>query len=116
RELRFDDTRRFGRIAYGSRRVLEETRVLPPLGLEPLSEDFSLEEFDRVMRRTTRTVKAALLDQRGVAGLGNIYVDEACHLAGIRPARGCHRLNRAQRHERTAAIRNARTTDIAHMR
>jgi formamidopyrimidine-DNA glycosylase len=97
RELRFDDSRRFGRIAYGTWARLEETRVLPRLGVEPLSKDFSLEELDRVLRRTTRSVKAALLDQGVVAGLGNIYVDEACHLAGIRPTRRCHRLTRAQR-------------------
>jgi formamidopyrimidine-DNA glycosylase len=103
RELRFDDARRFGRVAYGSRARLEEARVLPRLGLEPLSEEFSADELDRVLKRTTRTVKAALLDQTGVAGLGNIYVDEACYLAGVRPTRRCHRLTRVQR----AALHNA---------
>ena len=50
-----------------------------------------------VLRATTRTVKAALLDQKGVAGLGNIYIDEACFLAGVRPTRRCHRLTRRER-------------------
>jgi formamidopyrimidine-DNA glycosylase len=77
--------------------------VLPRLGLEPLSDEFSADGLDRVLKRTTRTVKAALLDQTGVAGLGNIYVDEACYLAGVRPTRRCHRLTRAQR----AALHNA---------
>lgn len=104
RELRFDDTRRFGRIAYGSRSLLEQSRVLPPLGLEPLSDEFSLAEFERLLRRTTRSVKAALLDQARVAGMGNIYIDEACFLAGIRPTRRCHRLTRAQRARLHAAI------------
>jgi formamidopyrimidine-DNA glycosylase len=97
RELRFDDIRRFGRIAYGSRALLEQSRVLPPLGLEPLSDEFSLSEFERLLRRTTRSVKAALLDQARVAGLGNIYIDEACFVAGVRPTRRCHRLARAER-------------------
>ena len=97
RELRFDDARRFGRIAYGSRARLEESRVLPRLGLEPLSEEFSRDGLDLVLKRTTRMVKAALLDQSGVAGLGNIYADEACYLAGVRPTRRCHRLTGAQR-------------------
>jgi formamidopyrimidine-DNA glycosylase len=104
RELRFDDVRRFGRIAYGSRALLEESRVLPPLGLEPLSDDFSVPEFERIMRSTTRSIKAALLDQTRVAGLGNIYIDEACFLAGVRPTRRCNRLTRAQRHALHAAI------------
>ena len=79
--------------------------MLPALGVEPLSDDFTPERLDGVMRRTTRTVKAALLDQSGIAGLGNIYVDEACHLAGIRPTRRAHRLTRRERLALHAAIR-----------
>ena len=96
RELRFDDIRRFGRIAYGSRALLEEARVLPPLGIEPLSDEFTVAELRRLLQRSTRTVKAALLEQGRVAGLGNIYIDEACFAAGVRPTRRCHRLTRAQ--------------------
>ncbi len=104
RELRYDDARRFGRILLGPRSTLEDSRVLPVLGVEPLSDDFTAVRLDEVLRSTTRTVKAALLDQRGVAGLGNIYVDEACHLAGVRPQRRCHTLTRAQRAALHAAI------------
>ena len=104
RELRYDDARRFGRILLGPRAVLEDLRVLPVLGVEPLSVDFTPKRLDEFLRSTTRTVKAALLDQRGVAGLGNIYVDEACHLAGVRPQRRCHTLTRAQRAALHAAI------------
>jgi formamidopyrimidine-DNA glycosylase len=104
RELRYDDARRFGRILLGPRTVLEDSRVLPALGVEPLSDDFTAIRLDAVLRSTTRTVKAALLDQRGVAGLGNIYVDEACHLAGVRPQRRCNTLTRAQRAALHAAI------------
>jgi len=92
RELRFDDARRFGRLMLGSRALLEERRLLPALGVEPLSDEFTPARLDALMRRTTRTVKAALLDQSGIAGLGNIYVDEACHVAGVRPTRRAHRL------------------------
>ena len=97
RELRFDDARRFGRILLGARAILEANGVIPPLGVEPLSDEYTREHLDAYLRRTTRPLKAALLDQRGVAGLGNIYVDEACHLAGVRPQRRCHTLTRAQR-------------------
>ena len=104
RELRYDDARRFGRIMLGPRTTLEAWRVLPVLGVEPLSEDFTAAQLDAILRRTTRTLKAALLDQRGIAGLGNIYVDESCHLAGVRPGRRCHTLTRAQRAALHAAI------------
>ena len=112
RELRFDDARRFGRVMLGSRAVLEERRVLPALGVEPLSDDFTAERLDGLMRRTTRTVKAALLDQSGIAGLGNIYVDEACHLAGVRPTRRANRLTRRERTALHAAIRSVLTKAI----
>jgi formamidopyrimidine-DNA glycosylase len=113
RELRFDDARRFGRVMLGSSAVLEDRRLLPPLGVEPLSEDFTPERFDGLMRRTTRTVKAALLDQTGIAGLGNIYVDEACHLAGVRPTRRANRLTRKERTALHAAIRSVLTKAVA---
>jgi formamidopyrimidine-DNA glycosylase len=104
RELRYDDARRFGRLLLGPRSTLENSRMLPMLGVEPLSDDFTIARIDAVLRSTTRTVKAALLDQRAIAGLGNIYVDEACHLAGVRPGRRCHTLTRAQRAALHAAI------------
>ena len=113
RELRYDDARRFGRILLGPRATLEDARVLPTLGVEPLSDDFTPARLDAVLRSTARTVKAALLDQRGVAGLGNIYVDEACHLAGVRPARRCHTLTRAQRAALHAAIPTVLRTAIS---
>ena len=105
RELRFDDTRRFGRVAYGSRQLLEESHALPRLGLEPLSDAFTAAELYRLLHRSTRTIKAALLDQARVAGLGNIYIDEACFAAGVRPTRRCNRLTRAQTAALHAAIR-----------
>ncbi len=113
RELRFDDARRFGRVMLGPRALLEERRLLPALGVEPLSEEFTLEHLHAFLRGTTRTLKAALLDQRGVAGLGNIYVDEACHLAGIRPTRRANRLTRRERAALHAAIQATLVKAIA---
>jgi len=113
RELRFDDARRFGRLMLGARAELEERRLLPSLGVEPLSDDFTPDRLDAVMKRTTRTVKAVLLDQSGVAGLGNIYVDEACHRAGIRPTRRARRLTRRERLALHEAIRSVLATAVA---
>lgn len=113
RELRFDDVRRFGRMAFGSRLALEDAKVLPRLGVEPLTAAFSQEAFDLLMRRTVRAVKAALLDQAGIAGLGNIYIDEACFLAGVRPTRRCNRLTRAERAKLRAAIQAVLVKAIA---
>lgn len=96
RELRFDDTRRFGRLAYGSRAQLEQEHAMPALGVEPLSDEFTADALWRLLHPSTRTLKAALLDQARVAGLGNIYIDEACFAAGVRPTRRCNRVTRKQ--------------------
>src|ERR1700735_5188388 len=56
RELRFDDARRFGRVAYGSRDALSAARVLPRLGVEPLSDAFSQDRLDAVLRTKSRQV------------------------------------------------------------
>ena len=104
RELRFADARRFGRVMLGDPDALRAARLIPELGVEPLGEEFTVQRLDALLRRTTRTVKAALLDQRGVAGLGNIYVDEICHRAGVRPTRRCPRLTRAERARLHAAV------------
>ncbi len=97
RELRYDDARRFGRVLLGTREGLRAARVLPVLGVDPLTASFTFAHLDSLLRGTTRVLKAALLDQGGIAGLGNIYVDEVCHLAGVRPTRRCHRLTRRER-------------------
>jgi formamidopyrimidine-DNA glycosylase len=104
RELRYADARRFGRVLLGDPDALRAARLIPALGVEPLGEEFTVQRLDAFLKRTTRTVKAALLDQRGVAGLGNIYVDEICHRAGVRPTRRCPRLTRAERARLHAAV------------
>ena len=86
RELRFSDPRRFGGIwltdggASGQREWFG--RRLPPTAEDPLT--ISLEDFRRALRRR-RQIKALLLDQRPISGVGNIYCDEALHRACIHP-------------------------------
>lgn len=96
RELRFDDARRFGRILIGDLPGLEEAGAVPALGIEPLAGGLSGDYLRSRLHRSTRVLKSALLDQGVVAGLGNIYVDEACHHAGIRPTKRCHTLTRRE--------------------
>jgi formamidopyrimidine-DNA glycosylase len=96
RELRFDDARRFGRILVGDLEMLQAYGKMPALGVEPLSRMHTGAYLREKLHPSKRFLKAALLDQTVVAGLGNIYVDEACHLAGIRPTRRCHALKRAE--------------------
>lgn len=91
RELRFVDPRRFGRLEF--RDLKEQARFAAP-GLEPLSTE--AEEFAQLFRRRRTSIKAALLNQGLLSGVGNIYADEALFRAGIRPRRRADRLTRAE--------------------
>ena len=84
-ELRFRDTRKFGRITWYSNKQLEilDSR----LGNEPLSESFTEKDFSKIILSKNRGMKALLLDQSIIAGLGNIYVDESLWAAKISPNR-----------------------------
>ena len=86
RVLLFRDPRRFGRVSVvrtGDYR--HHIPTLATLGPEPLSDDFEVAAFAAALARTSATVKAKLLDQRLVAGVGNIYADEALWRARIHP-------------------------------
>lgn len=79
--MSFDDARQFGRIEYGA----ELPARVSALGPEPL--EVSLEEFTRRLKERRSPVKAVLLNQAVVRGVGNIYADEALFRAGVHPAR-----------------------------
>lgn len=84
-QMTYRDVRKFGRVEYLSPEALAQSPSLNKLGPEPLETDFKYTAFAQALKRTQRQIKAVLLDQRVVAGLGNIYVDEALFLAGIHP-------------------------------
>ena len=83
RELRFVDGRKFGKLWFTE----DLTTILPPLGPEPLGEEFTTEWLAGSFARRNAPVKALLLEQSIAAGVGNIYADEALFLSGIRPDR-----------------------------
>lgn len=87
-ELHYSDLRKFGRIQLVPTVEIKKIPSLAKLGPEPLDEDFTFERLGkRLARRKRSTIKSSLLDQRVLAGLGNIYVDEALFRAGIMPNR-----------------------------
>jgi len=87
RAVIFNDPRRFGVMDLIAAKKLDAHAALRSLGPEPLSDDFDAAALARACRGKKTSIKAALLDQRVVAGLGNIYASEALHLAGISPLR-----------------------------
>jgi formamidopyrimidine-DNA glycosylase len=96
RQLVIVDPRRFGtgELLLGSEAL--ETFFASRLGLEPLDEGFTTEHLRMLTRGRTAPIKALLLDQRRIAGVGNIYADEALHRAGIHPRRPAGKLSPKQ--------------------
>jgi formamidopyrimidine-DNA glycosylase len=83
----FNDPRRFGSMKLVARAKIDAEPLLKGLGPEPLGNQFDAAMLARACRRKNTSLKAALLDQRVVAGLGNIYVCEALHRAHLSPKR-----------------------------
>ena len=86
-KLFFNDQRKFGWVRLLPTAEVPNIDFFKRVGPEPLNNDFTAEEFiQRIRRRNNTSVKAALLDQTVVAGIGNIYADEALFKAKIHPA------------------------------
>lgn len=116
RRLCFRDVRRFGRIAVVEAGIYEAIPMLAVLGPEPLGDEFDPDVFAWELQRTTSPIKPFLLSQRPVAGVGNIYADEALWLARIHPTsrkvgrKRAHALHRAIRETLARAIEREGTT------
>ncbi len=80
-QLRFSDARKFGLIYY----LEDPGSILHRLGPEPLDPAFTIDLLAEMLKKHHRMLKPLLLDQNFLAGLGNIYTDEALHYAGLHP-------------------------------
>src|SRR3989442_12316007 len=87
RQLRYRDPRRFGRLLLGTEQALLSSKKMPRLGPEPIDPGFAPDELYRRLRKRRAAIKAVLLDQGAIAGVGNIYADESLHKARLRPDR-----------------------------
>ena len=91
RELRFVDQRTFGQMWWVPPEIAKESVItaLGRLGVDPFSPEFTVEYLAEKLKNRRRPIKTALLDQAIVAGLGNIYADEALFLSGVRSETLC---------------------------
>jgi formamidopyrimidine-DNA glycosylase len=110
RALVYNDPRRFGRMA-----VLAPARAAAEVGegADPLAVGFTTEALHALTRRRRASIKALLMDQRRIAGVGNIYANEILFHAGIRPRRRAGRLGRADCARVVAATRAVLADAIA---
>jgi formamidopyrimidine-DNA glycosylase len=101
--------RKFGSVSV----VVSLDEIAPDLGPEPLEDTFTAEILHRRLRRHGKSIKALLLDQAFVAGVGNIYADEALYRAKISPLRAANSLTETEAADLYEAIRAALTAGIS---
>ena len=115
----FNDPRRFGVMDLARTNALDDHPALRGMGPEPLSDAFDGKSLARACAGKRTPLKVALLDQRVVAGLGNIYASEAIHLAGLSPRQRAAAIAtpagvpRDSAHRLAAAIKTVLTQAIA---
>jgi len=101
----FVDPRTFGEVVVSPRHLVNELiPELGRLGVDPLNDEIEMRTITAMCRNRRRRVKSLLLDQSFIAGIGNIYADEICHRAGIRPDRQAETLSSRSRRRLTDSI------------
>jgi formamidopyrimidine-DNA glycosylase len=113
RQLRYRDPRRFGRLLLGTQDALLTARKMPRLGPEPIDVDFEAEELYQRLHKRHAPLKAVLLDQKAIAGVGNIYADESLHRARLRPDRIAHTVSKRSARRLHDAMRESLRVAIA---
>ena len=98
-KLIYNDVRKFGFVKLLSKRKLNNNKHLNLLGPEPLKEEFNTKYFKKKINLKKNNVKNLLMDQKIIAGLGNIYVNEILHLSSINPRKLSKHLNSSQVHK-----------------
>ena len=111
-ELRFEDVRKFGTLDLVREGEYTQIKGLDTLGVEPLSQDFTWQFLEDAVKNRSAKIKGFLLDQRHIAGLGNIYVDESLFMAQIHPERTAQSLKRAEIKRLHQAIQEVLTEAI----
>lgn len=108
--LAFNDTRKFGRVWL----VKDPKTITGSLGPEPLDPSFTSEAFHSMLQKSRRQIKALLLDQTFLAGLGNIYTDEALFLSHLHPQTPANKINQLQSVALLENIRRVLQAGIRH--
>ncbi len=109
-QLRFSDSRKFGRVML----LKDVSEIDNSLGPEPLADDFDPRLLGEILLKHKRLLKPLLMDQHMIAGLGNIYVDEALHRAKLHPLRHSDSLNAGEIKALWKGIRRSLQAGLRH--
>ncbi|QOR36445.1 DNA-formamidopyrimidine glycosylase [Clostridium sp. 'deep sea'] len=115
KQLRFVDVRKFGMLYIGDEDEVSKSSGWHRLGPEPLAEQFTFECFNEILnKQRKRNIKALLLDQHMIAGLGNIYTDEALFRASIHPLSTAGKIPEQKRRALHQSIKDVLNDGIEH--
>mgnify|MGYP005847095955 CR=1 FL=1 len=113
--LFFNDLRTFGYMKIATKNQLRTNPFLANIGVEPFSPDFTIEYLKQKLRKhSSRTIKSFLLDQTIIAGLGNIYTDEALFNSQLHPSRPTGSLDSSDTEKLFLSIKHVLQTGIDH--
>jgi formamidopyrimidine-DNA glycosylase len=112
--LHYCDHRRFGLLSVHEVETIRDIPELKCLGRNPFGAEFNERWLGDVLSRSRQEIKAFLLDQRRIAGLGNIYVCEALFHAGIHPGRRCHTVTADEARSLVIAVRKVLKAAVRH--
>jgi formamidopyrimidine-DNA glycosylase len=113
-QLIYHDLRQFGHLQLYERIDIGQIPFVKKLGPEPIAQDFTAHSLSLILNESRRSIKDFLLDQRRIAGLGNIYASEALFLAGIDPQRIANQLQEVEIKRLHRAMRRVLLTAIEH--
>lgn len=111
--LAFRDVRKFGKIIFGDKKKIESLPDLKNLGPDPLTQNFDVSIFRNIIKAEKRKIKLVLLDQEVIAGIGNIYSDEALWQAKIHPFKPSNQLTSRQLTNLYKAIRKVLNSSLS---
>lgn len=110
--LYFNDLRQFGFLELVNKQTLDER--LAGMGIDPLLQELTWEYFQKIVSGRATSIKAVLLNQQLIAGIGNIYADEICFAARVRPQRKSNSLNKREQQAIWRAIPRVLKRALAH--
>jgi formamidopyrimidine-DNA glycosylase len=112
RKLALSDLRKFAKVLIHATDKLDELEDLKGIGPDPLSKDFTVDKFANLIRSKKGKIKQVLMDQKIIAGIGNIYSDEILWDAGIHPLKNVQRIKKSEFKKIYQAIKKVLTRAI----
>ena len=110
--ITYNDVRKFGFFKLQNQDKINESKHLISLGVEPLSKEFNANLLEKLLHKKSQNIKSFLMNQKYIAGLGNIYCSESLFEAGISPLKICRRISRSEIKKIVIAIKKVQRRSV----